>query len=197
VAGPARPLREVTIWFVLVATVVHVIRANVLDVLVFLGTAVLILLDARRPVPQRLGRPGWFTPAVAVLVCVGYGLLVLPMARTGWPMRAAVAVPGVLALVVVLGSGRHLVEQPPAVRPRRSWLVWAAPLAFGCLFQLFNFFEQPDPETDSYAHPTLSSIVDPMLAGSPSRAVFVAVWLAIGIWLAGVLLGPRARADRP
>ena len=189
--APARPLREVTIWFVLIATAVHVIRANLVDVLVFLGAAVLILLDARRPVPQRLSRPRWLTPVVAVGLCVAYALLLLPMARTGWPMRIAVAAPGVVALVVVLGTGRALVEQPPALRPRRTWLVWATPLLFGCLFQLYNFFQQPGPDTDSYAHPTLSSLVDPALADSLSRAVAGAVWLGIGIWLAGLLL------DRP
>jgi hypothetical protein len=177
--------REPTIWFVLAATCVHVIRQNVVDVLVFSGTAVLIVVDGRRhdthpvPVVDRVR-----TPLIAV-VCAAYLLLVLPLSRTAWPLAAAVVVPGLLALAAVWRVGRSPLQL--ASRPDRglgrAWLSWPVLLVVGCLFELVNFALQPNPQTDSYAHPTISALVDPLLGWAPARAVVAAVWLAIGFWL--------------
>jgi hypothetical protein len=190
----SRPLREPTVWFLLITVVVHVIRQNLVDVLVFLGVAVLIVVDARRSARDRSVRwwPSW---PVAALVCTSYALLLLPMGRSGWPMRVAVAVPGLVALVVVLRCGRGLAEEPAPRPAGRGWVVWTGLLLVGCLAQLFNWLQQPDPNTDSYAHPTLSSLVDPLLAGSVVRAVAAAVWLAVGIWLLGLLARPSKAAS--
>ncbi|MGZ4437450.1 MAG: DUF6186 family protein [Nocardioidaceae bacterium] len=53
---------------------------------------------------------------------------------------------------------------PAAAEPDRGWLVRAALLVTVCLFQVVNFVNQPDPQTDSRAHPTLSALIDPLLA---------------------------------
>ncbi len=198
-----RPLREPTFWFLLVAAVVHVVRQNLFDVVLFVGTAVLILVDARGSGRDR-PLPGWFSARVAAVACTAFALLVLPMARTGWPLRVAIGVPGVLALVVVLRSGRALAgdrpeqDSPARVSPdeRRGhgWLAWPALLVAGCAFELFNFVNQPDPQTDSRTHPTLSALVDPLLQGSVARAAAAALWLAVGFWLLGILA--RSSRDR-
>lgn len=193
-APASRPFREPTLWFLLIAVVVHVIRQNVVDVVVFLGVAVLIVADAWRPVRARGAVRWWPSWPVAALICTSYALVLVPMTRTGWPMRIAVAVPGLVALVVVLWFGRALVEEVPRRRVGRGWVVWTGLLVVGCLAQLYSWLQQPDPNTDSYAHPTLSSLVDPLLAGSVTRAVAAAVWLAVGIWLLGLLARPSKAA---
>lgn len=91
--GRGRPLREPTLWCLLLATAVHLVRHNVVDVSVFSGTALLVVLDARRPPPSR-GRAWPRPPAAALLVGVLFAVLVLPLGREGLALRAVMAVPG-------------------------------------------------------------------------------------------------------
>jgi hypothetical protein len=42
---------------------------------------------------------------------------------------------------------------------------------------------QPSITTDSYAHPTISTLTDPVLAASPGRSLVLAAWLAFGWYL--------------
>jgi hypothetical protein len=42
--------------------------------------------------------------------------------------------------------------------------------------------QQPHLTTDSYAHPTISALTDPLLAGHPGRSLVIAAWLFVG-WL--------------
>lgn len=198
----ARPLREPAIWILLVTVVVHVIRRNVLDVTVFLGTAALILLDSRA-VAKRAAwrvRASWRT---VLAVSVVYAVAVFPLSRTGYPMRAAVAVPGILALAAVWRTlGRRAVPVPAGRQPR-AWLVWPSLLVVGAVFELLNFAQQPDVETDSWAHPTVSAVVDPLLAGHGTRAVAAGLWVAAGFWLVAQMLrsldpaSPRGGAPVP
>jgi hypothetical protein len=177
--------REPTIWILVAATTVHVIRENVVDIVVFAGTAVLVVVDSRRddlhpmPLVDRFRRP------LVAAVCAAYGLLVLPLSRTGWALPLSLALPGLVALALVWRVGRSPLElaSGPNLARGRGWLAWPVVLVVGCLFELFNFVLQPDPQTDSYAHPTISALVDPMLGWPLSRAVAAALWLAIGIWL--------------
>lgn len=162
----------------------HVVRANVVDVVVFLGTAVLILvlrrrdLSTRRP-PRWLGRR-WPVPLAAALA----GLLVAAQPRTSPAVELALAAVGVAALAVVLraGAGGPL----PRTSTRRAW-VWAVPLLAGALFELANFLTQPDPHTDNLDHPTLSALVDPLLDGRLVRAGATVAWVLVGWALVRVL----------
>ncbi|MGZ4492862.1 MAG: DUF6186 family protein [Nocardioidaceae bacterium] len=62
---------------------VHVVRQNLVDVVVFVGTAVLILVDASRPWRDRTTPLVRLTPAVAGWVCLAYAAVLLPLSRTG------------------------------------------------------------------------------------------------------------------
>ena len=182
-----RVVTEPTVVAILLATIAHVARRNVSDIVLFLGTAGVIAADrigvfrdSRRlelPVLRR---------GIVVAAAFGYGLLVLPLARAGALMRLVLAVPGVAALLVLL-LGRSATR--PAPPPGRGWVVWPALLVFGCLFELANFLAQPDGTTPNHAHPVLSDIVEPWLASGPARAVFCAAWLFIGWRLLHALLG--------
>lgn len=181
----ARPLREAAIWIILVTAVVHVIRRNAVDVTVFLGTAALILLDSRAT-PRRAGRQLRASGRTTLVVSTAYALAVLPLGRTGLPMRVAIALPGLAALAVVWRTwGRAAVPAPDA--PPRAWLVWPTVLVSGALFELFNFVQQPDVDTDSRAHPTVSALVDPLLAGHVTRAVAAGLWVAAGFVLVAMM----------
>jgi hypothetical protein len=94
---------------------------------------------------------------------------------------------GVVGLVVVLRAG----EGAPAPRlPTAHAWVWTVPLLAGCLLELGDLLSQPDAQTDNPDHPTLSTLVDPLLEGRPVRVVVAVGWVLVG-W---VLL--RALAER-
>ena len=62
-------------------------------------------------------------------------------------------------------------------------LAWAVVLVAGCLWELGALLQQPSLTTDSYAHPTVSTLTDPVLATSPGRAALLLAWLALGWYL--------------
>jgi hypothetical protein len=52
-------------------------------------------------------------------------------------------------------------------------------------WELSSLLQQPHLTTDSYAHPTISALSDPVLASHPGRTIFLGGWLVLGFLLAG------------
>lgn len=180
---------------VLLAAAVHVARRNVVDIVVFLGVAGLMTALRTRDLPSR-PLPQWMSaPVVPVAAAAVLGTAVLTESRTAPLVRGLLAVVGVVALVVVLRAGRGAagdVRGPGRVGP--AW-PWAAVVLTGCLVELGNFLSQPDPDTANPGHPTLSTVVDPLLAAPPARAVFVVVWVVLG-WLLVRTIADRSGRPR-
>lgn len=194
VSAAWRVAREPAVLAIVVTGLVHVIRRDATDILVFFGlVAVIVVDDVRSGRSPRESRLVSGLSARGILgVCALYALMVLPLSRTGWPMRLLVIVPGLVALLVVTRAVRSPLQDEPTEPPLgRGWLVWPAVVVAICIFELVNFMSQVDPHTDNPRHPTISAIVDPLLTGALPRAVFAAVWLAAGIWLV------RAITTRP
>jgi hypothetical protein len=192
-----RVLLEPAIPVIVLATIVHVIRRDLVDIALFSGTAILIVADRLRTTdpPGRSGGPPGRVPvrrAAVVGGCVGYAVLVGPMSRTGWPLRVALIVPGLVAVVSVLRRGTTPREQR-VPGPPRGWWVWPALFVVGCLWELAAFVQQPDAQTGSYEHPTLSTFGEPLLAMPLPRAIVAALWLAAGWWLVRRIVVGRER----
>jgi len=51
------------------------------------------------------------------------------------------------------------------------------------LWELTQLLLQPTLTTDSYAHPTISVLTDPVLASHVGRSILLFVWLAVGWFL--------------
>jgi len=58
--------------------------------------------------------------------------------------------------------------------------LWGAVLAAGCLWELSSLLQQPSLTTSSYAHPTISTLTDPVLGTWVGRSIFLAAWLGLG-----------------
>lgn len=183
-----RVVSEPAVAALLLATIAHVARRNVTDIVLFLGMAGVIAMDRVGGFREsrRIELPA-VRPRAVVAGAIGYGLVILPLVRGGGLMRVALAAPGLAALLILL-SGRTGVRPLPP--PGRGWVVWPVIAVAGCLFELANFLTQADGTTPNHAHPVLSDIVEPWLASGASRAVFCAVWVVIGWWLLGALLRP-------
>jgi hypothetical protein len=189
-------VREPAVPVLVLAGLTQVYRAYVVDVLLFLGTLVLILTERRRwgpatrdATPPERARPG---AAVVLPVAAAYAVAVSFVPQTTWWLDACLAVPGVAVLMLSLVAPRRharprhaLVEAPRRDPPGpRHWRVWPGIGIALALVELFSFLSQPDARTDSYEHPTLSTIVEPPLDSMPwLRAVALFAWVLIGWWL--------------
>ena len=99
-----------------------------------------------------------------------------------WPATAAVTVLG--AIVVAVGWRRPLPTQPaPAKLPLPGPVLWGGLLVAAGLWELSALLQQPDLTTESDAHPTISTLTEPLLASHGGRSVVLGVWLAIGWYL--------------
>ena len=111
-----------------------------------------------------------------------YAVVVGSFSRYSWP--ATVAVAGLGAAVVAVGwrGPRHTRPAPPRP-PAVGLALWGAVFVAACLWELWSLLEQPNLATSSYAHPTISTLTDPVLSTWAGRSVVLAAWLGLGWFL--------------
>jgi lysylphosphatidylglycerol synthetase-like protein (DUF2156 family) len=120
--------------------------------------------------------------AGALLACgAASAVLVGSFIRYSWPATAGIV--GLGTIVVMAGWHGPRRARPARRLPVAGTLAWAVLLVAGCLWELGALLQQPSLTTDSYAHPTISTLTDPLLATSPGRAVLLLAWLAFGWYL--------------
>ncbi len=125
---------------------------------------------------------GGVSGRVAAAAGLAFAVIVGGFGRYSWPATVAVVSVGAMAIAV---TWRRPVREGPeqAKLDAVGAAVWAAPfLALG-LLELTNLLLQPSLKADSYAHPTLSVLTDPILASHPGRSVALLMWLAVGWFL--------------
>jgi hypothetical protein len=144
------------------------------------------------PAPVAAGQAGgplavrrWRRPALLAAWLAGgvlYAVVVGSFSRYSWP--ATVPVAGLGAAVVAIGwrAPRHA-RPAPARPPAAGLALWALVFVAGCLWELWSLLEQPNLATSSYAHPTISTLTDPVLSTWAGRSVVLAGWLGLGWFL--------------
>jgi hypothetical protein len=189
VLTPHRTRISWTAEFVLVcAAVADALSDNWVHGLFLLGAAGAVEWDVWRPEPPPakvlLGgppRPRWLAPALA-LASVAYVALVGSWDLYTWPVTLAVLAVGVLATVV---TWRGVLRARP-VPPRLSRVgarCWATVFVAAGVWELGALLQQPSLQTGSQAHPTISVLMDSVLASSQGRVVALAGWLGVGWFL--------------
>ncbi len=122
----------------------------------------------------------------AILGAAGllYAGVVGSFSRYSWPVTIAVVALG--CLMVAIGWQGPLRQREPLTGTplRRAWL-WAVVLVTGGLWELNSLLQQPHLTTDSFAHPTISALTDPLLASHPGRSIALGAWLLIGWFVVG------------
>jgi hypothetical protein len=130
--------------------------------------------------PARWRRPALLTAGLAGAVL--YAVAVGSLSRYSWP--ATVAVAGLGAVVVAVGwRGPRHPRPAPARPPAVGLALWGLVFVSACLWELWSLLEQPDLATGSYAHPTISTLTDPVLSTWAGRSVVLAGWLGLGWFL--------------
>jgi hypothetical protein len=111
-----------------------------------------------------------------------YAVLVAGLARYSWPATVAVGVPAATGVAI---AWRRPVGEP--VGPRRiapaGAAAWAVVLVALALWELSALLLQPSLTTGSWAHPTISVLMDPILATHLGRSIVLCLWLASGGFL--------------
>jgi hypothetical protein len=156
--------------------------------LVLVAVAAVLVADGRRRRPDRprAGSPALVLERVPAPLLAAAGLadawVAGGLARFTWPATVAVAGPGLAAMAM---TWRH----PPAedgdrVRVHPLGLAaWAAVFVALALLELAALLLQPSLTVGSQAHPTISVLVEPLLAGHLGRSTGLALWLAAGWYL--------------
>jgi hypothetical protein len=102
--------------------------------------------------------------------------------RYSWPATAGIV--GLGSVVVLLGWRAPLRRGPAGARlPTAGTALWAGLFVAGCLWELTALLKQPTLTESSYAHPTVSTLADPVLASTQGRWAVLAAWLALGWYL--------------
>ncbi len=154
------------------------LAGNPVHAFLLIGIALLLVSGADlhvRPTTRMNGHH----PLAALAVAVVFAVVVGGFERYSWPATVAVIVPGVAGLLMAFRAARTPGPEPLVVG-RHGAVAWASLFVVLGLWELTNLLLQPDLATASYAHPTLSTLLDPILAMHTGRSVLLFVWLALG-----------------
>jgi hypothetical protein len=113
---------------------------------------------------------------------LAYAILVGGFARFSWPISVAVAIPGGSAVAFAWRGTPELPVRTPS-EDRAGTLAWALLFVALGLWELQALLLQPSLTTSSWAHPTLSTLMDPVLASHSGRSITLGAWLFVGGWL--------------
>lgn len=169
---------------------VQAVRAQWFDAAVFFAIAAVLLIEAlgRRKGERRTGeRPtGERWRAVPQtrwvrVAAVGAGAVACIVPRHSLLMQLIVCAVGASAILIAWpGTERAQGPWTPGMR-RLAWS-WAVIVVAGCLWELAQFIiGLRHPASAAFA---LSDLLDPLVSTWPGRAVFIALWLSGGVFLA-------------
>lgn len=211
-ASTSSPARAVLFspltWILFLAGLFDGLSDNWVHALVLWAAAFVVARDkARRaralpdPSPTAMfdgpGRPSIAMVTVLVLLAVAYALVAGSFDRYTWPVTAAVVLPGLLVLAASWPG--PLWPRPVPVRPPvLGSALWAAVFVAAGLWELTALLMQPNLRDGSYSHPTISFLMNTVLASPTGRSVTLLVWVALGAFLlTRCTVGSAVMAEAP
>jgi hypothetical protein len=111
---------------------------------------------------------------------LAYAVVVGGFARYSWPVTVAIVLVGLVAVVIAWRG--PLVRDVDLPDPRGA-VAWAVVFVTLGLWELAALLMQPSLTTDSWEHPTLSTLMDSVLGSHPARTISLLVWLLVGGFL--------------
>lgn len=192
-AAAAAVLRSPVAWVLFLAGLFDGLSDNWVHAAVLWGAGCVVSWDVGRaaqghPVPRAVplrvdgSTFGSLFAALAATAALTYAVVVGGLVRYTWPVTVAVVLPGVL--VVALGWRGPLWPRPVPSAPRPlGAALWAAVFVAAGGWELTALLQQPSLQDGSYAHPTVSFLMDTVLASHAGRTITLLAWLALGVLL--------------
>ena len=97
--------------------------------------------------------------------------------RAFLPFTVAIVLVGSVAVVIAWRG--PLIRNVDLLDPRGA-VAWAVVFVALGLWELAALLMQPSFITDSWEHPTLSTLMDSVLGSHPARSISIFVWLLVG-----------------
>lgn len=180
--------RAIVVGILLLAGIFDGISGNPIHSILLFGAAGSLVWDAvRRRDEQEIAtvarpRPGKGVATIAVLGVLAYAIVVGGFGRYSWPMTVSVVIPAALVLIAARPDSARAGPEPEKVGPV-GIVAWSSVFLALALWELTSLLLQPTLTTDSYAHPTISVMTDPILASHLGRSVALVAWAALGWFL--------------
>jgi hypothetical protein len=191
-------VREPVIVCLLVAALFDELSGNPLHSIVFVGAAVALAItrarervslgtgerpvDAWSEAPESLARMrsglGRSSVPLLLLPAMGFALFVGWFDRYSVVASLAVAVVG--AFAIALSWHGPFRDEPLEIVEPSGKTLWVLVVVALAGWELTNLFLQPTLTTDSWAHPTISVLADPVLGSRIWRSLALFGWLRVG-----------------
>ena len=124
------------------------------------------------------------TTAAILLAAAMFSAVIGGFARFSWPATLPVVAVASAGLVLAWrGPWPGTVPPPTAEIAPVGVAAWSSAFIALGLWELTQLLLQPSLTTDSYAHPTVSTLMELVLASHPGRSIVMFVWLGFGWFL--------------
>src|SRR5437867_6997058 len=120
------------------------------------------------------------TPPI-VLAGLAFAAVAGTFGRYTWPSTISVVGPGAAGVAVAGRRPTRRATEPVGLDPWGT-VSWVAVFLALALWELAALLLQPSLTTPSAGHPTISTLMDPVLASHLGRTITLILWLAFG-WL--------------
>jgi hypothetical protein len=180
-------------------------RGAPVDGTIFIALAAALVLDALGLIPLDAVHARRPARSLVFVIALVFTTLLVLAPPNGLIDQLTLAIIGLAALAVAWPESapeavRASVPGSPAQRSEgthrrssaftRAAVLWAALGVAVCVWEMVAFFMGPVNTPAAFAHPTLSSLFEPLVGWPPGRFVFVSVWL-----LGGAALLRRGRSS--
>lgn len=171
----------------------QVIRGSRVDSIIFGLACLLLFADWKGFIPWELPeRPKFSKMTIAVVLAASAGILFLsPRASLSDIVLLIVLLPIALTLVYYRDHG-PLPKDSPAIK--LSMRIWVLLMVSMALFELFAFM-WASVFRDDTNFPTVSVLMNPVLANPLGRTIFLVLWMLAGAYILGLWRKRVRRVD--
>ena len=174
-------LRSPILWLVVFfgGAIFQFWRGATVDTLVYLSVALLVIVEVQERFRIPEFRAIRFTTATSTLLAGSLVFILFP--THSWPSAITylVFIPVLLRIIWGEGSKSALISTSAL---RKSSKIWFVIGVLTCICELGNYIASEITHDDK-SFPTLTVLIDPIVAGSVGKIVFVLMWTLIGIEL--------------
>lgn len=179
-----RLLSGINPWLPVLAftTFFHITRGSLGDAIIFGTGCLLLIADWKKWIPWHMPeRPkvsGW---VIGLAIAISFSVLLFTE-RTGWQARVLLLTLVPIALVMVYYRDHG--PKPGATKEmaRTKW-VWMTLSLVMAVSELFAYIFATVYKKDDTTYPTISVLVNPTLESPWGRAIFLTLWMLIGVGL--------------